>query len=138
MNINWKDFGLMFVIGLIVSLITLVATIILTSFYGIILLTALLGYGISIVFYLWRNKSDILEAAIISFVFGITFVVFFTQVAQLIYMISWHYTISDWISSWGSWIDLSSINLIYYYGIPVMIYGLIIWFVINKLKWEKS
>ncbi len=59
MKINWKDFGLMVVLAVVLFLATLEP-----------LLTFLVILAIPLVFYFWRNKSKILEAGVLSFIFG--------------------------------------------------------------------
>jgi len=146
MKINWKDFGLMFVIGIILYLLyTIIMEMLIEShfFDPLLLVSPLLVNeliskiyqlmnlfvipAVALIFYFWRNKSDIKETIVISFVFA--FIMQYLMV--FIWAIEHELPIS--IS------DLLEI-LIWQVSdaVIITICGLIIWFVINKLKWKKS
>jgi len=125
MNINWKDlgqalfFGLLFYYFLNLTFANPLSVVITCLLF---LLPA-----ISLGFYFRRNNSTLVEAGLISFVFG---VIIGAVVAFLPEIITQQ--------------DVVSIRLqnpiyvtILLAGMYIII-GLFVWFAVNKLKWEKS
>ncbi len=125
MKINWKDFGLALVIGLIVCIS--IALIIISGIFATLML-AILMIGIPLMFYFLRNKSEILEAGLISFLLGV-----------IIYWVDLLLFISIPRNPRDPMILLPNpITTSLSFGIISTMIGLIIWFAVKKLKWEKS
>ena len=140
MKINWKDFGAMFAIGVV--LIVLVQ-LLFTLLDGEILYRPsllLISYGIPLMFYFYRNKTELKEAAVVSFYFGFIASIFFNLI--LILLIIYPLVPTEFAGTFlmpepiGLLIALFINSIIY--AILNLIYGLIIWFALKKLKWEKS
>ena len=154
MKINWKDFGLSSAIGLILYIFSITA---ITFYYDFVnthvinilhltsadigLLTSALAifsdyflvFGIPLAFYFWRNKCELKEAAALSLIFGLTF----KLLRIILYVTIMMFTAFTWliprVVDWPGLIFALILN-----GIWVVVYGSLIWFAINKLKWEKS
>lgn len=146
MKINWKDFGLMhpvalilmLALGLLTSTIAFLIPPTFESIFQFILLGIILfSYGFVLIFYFWRNKSKLKEAAPVSFIFGFSFSILIFLTMFIIEYISCMiaqiempvFEISDLFELIRAFVSNAII---------VMIYGSIIWFAVKKLKWEKS
>lgn len=147
MKINWKDFGLMFVIGIILYILLTASKIASgrTEFQVgytpqlVDILYIILLFGIPFAFYFLRNKSELKEVVVVSFAFGLTFPILLFHLILFIYSLINSFShdavimLYPGITNWPGLV----ITLITY-AIIITIYGLIIWFAVNKLKWEKS
>jgi len=141
MNINWKDFGLMYpaalililVLGVLASITALLIPTFEWIFQFISLGIILLGYGIVLGFYFWRNKSDLKEAVSVSFIFGLSFPMLLFLIMLII-----EYILSMMAQLQMSVFEISDLlDLILGFvtnAIIIMIYGSIIWFAVKKLK----
>lgn len=100
----------------------------------------LISYGIPLIFYFYRNKTNLKEAIIVSFAFGFVFTVIFS----LLILVLAIYPITP--DLYDPTFLLPSPETLFLYisvasilsAIQILIYGLIIWFAAKKLKWEKS
>ena len=125
----------MFIIGIVLMLLILIFAQETSS-----RLFLLISYGIPLIFYFYRNKTDLKEAIIVSFAFGFVFTVVFNLLTILLAM---YPIIPD---LYDSTFLLPSPETLFLYisvasiisAILTLIYGLIIWFAVKKLKWEKS
>jgi len=130
---------LMFALGVLTSIIApLIIPPSFESIFQFILLSIVLfSYGFVFVFYFWRNKSELKEAAFVSFIFGFSFSILLFLTLSIIEYIS--YIIAQSEMPVLEFPDLfEPIRAFVINAIITLIYGSIIWFALNKLKWKKS
>jgi len=139
MNINWKDFGIICIIGALLFLITsnISYSIEKDSWPGHIVF--IISTIVSLGYYFSKNKCELKEAAFISIIFTV-----------VLLPLSWFFLfiISSDFAAALLLIPMVLLGLPFgYFGIVLLIIfilivglsiGLIIWFAVNKLKWEKS
>jgi len=132
MNINWKDFGLMFVIAFLIFIIEFI----LGEFIWMLLL--LIPMMIPFIFYFYKNKVELKEAAVISIIFTTLFVILFWVFLfiidpgifeGLLFLIVFTLDLP-----WGSLAVFAMFVSALIFTLIVSLIGLIIWFAVKKLK----
>lgn len=86
MEVDWKDFALLYLIGMAMALVVSIIGALLVGWfvapalhmplwviYLDLILSIALIFGLPLAYYLHKNESDIVEAAAISFLYGATF-----------------------------------------------------------------
>ena len=126
---------LILVLGVLASITALLIPTFEWIFQFISLGIILLGYGVVLGFYFWRNKSELKEAVSVSFIFGLSF-----PILLFLLMLIIEYILSTMAQLEMSVFEISDLfDLIFGFvtnAIIIMIYGSIIWLAVKKVEKE--
>lgn len=133
MNINWKDFGLMFVIAFLVFIIEFI----LGEFIWLLIL--LIPMVIPFIFYFYKNKVELKEAAVISIIFTTLFLIlfwFFVFIINpgILEVLCSFISYQVYVGTWGYLAVFAMIASALIFTLIISLTGLIIWFAVKKLK----